>query len=103
MKLLFCESCFDVFKLSRELRTCRCGAVKGRYEADGVHAVVNGKGHSIAIGNGSMLDAVVSKERLSENSHMTRHDYINMAPVHYVWSRPHEGPGNPHTRVQEDL
>jgi len=30
MKLLYCSSCSDVFKLKKELQTCACGRAQGR-------------------------------------------------------------------------
>ena len=51
MKLLFCPTCYDIFKLSTKLRICKCGIVKGKYNGDEHTAVVNGKGMSLAINN----------------------------------------------------
>lgn len=31
MKLLFCKSCHDIVKLSKEVRHCECGESSGRY------------------------------------------------------------------------
>ena len=42
MKLIFCSTCHDVFKLSRTLKSCECGKAKGRYLADGLYAEING-------------------------------------------------------------
>lgn len=41
MKLLFCKSCQDVFRLTGIERACRCGAVRGRY-VDDINAVYAG-------------------------------------------------------------
>jgi len=92
MKLLFCYNCSDIFKLDRdEARHCKCGKVSGRY-VDNTYAEVNGEGVSLAIGNGSLIQAMYSlthgrTERRPENSNVI------------CWVRPHEGPANPHTKI----
>lgn len=44
MKLILCQNCQDVFKLSvKEERTCACGKCKGQYEPDGLCAWYSGK------------------------------------------------------------
>lgn len=100
MKLLFCDVCQDVFKLGRKLKTCDCGRVKGKYEKNGHNAVVNGKGYSVAIGNGSFIEALYNLQRTESN---VRHEFIDDCRVEYCWIRPHTGPGNPRTIIQEDL
>ena len=96
MKLLFCYVCHDVFKLAvDEIRSCACGKVRGRY-INNSEAEVNGEGYSLAIGNGSLMNALYSiKEGRTE-----------LRPVEsevICWVRPHEGPANPHTKVNKDL
>ncbi len=95
MKLLFCEVCQDVFKLDdEEVRSCKCGKVRGRYNSDGHTAVVNGKGSSLAFGNGSLFNAVFRE--------FAQFDYKGKTTF-LAWWRPHSGPENPHTIIQEDL
>lgn len=100
MKLLFCPKCYDVFKLAFGWRSCECGEVSGRYVND-IEAEVNGKGVSLAIGNGSLFDAVVRFRRMGgdyKKDARPRPFFIEKGSV-ICWVRPHEGPGNPHTKV----
>jgi hypothetical protein len=106
VKLLFCERCEDIFKLGYKLKTCECGRVKGKYQRNGHNAVVNGKGYSVAMGNGSFLSAI----RALENSgnceadvYPNKDTYIDTCRIQYAWIRPHTGPGNPRTIIKEDL
>ena len=47
MKLLFCNRCGDVFSLSNEWKTCRCGKSQGKY----INRIdVQHKGYSIPLG-----------------------------------------------------
>ena len=90
MKLLFCPKCYDVFKLDYELRSCRCGFCKGKYE-DHLNAITNGKGICLAIANPDLDDA--------------RKFLLKGRDVFIVrcWARQHEGINNPHTKIKEDL
>lgn len=90
MKLLLCTACQDLFKLDYELRTCKCGVVKGKYNADGHTAVVNGQGYSLAIGNGSLFTAIAKGPQ---------EDYNDIL----FWHREHSGLRNPRTTVDENL
>ena len=98
MKLLFCDKCSDVFKLVFTLQSCECGQVSGKY-IDIKTAVVNGKGYSIAIGNGSLMGkcGALLNEDLQDRDH-----YFNDFQV-CCWIRPHEGQGNPHTHIDKNL
>jgi hypothetical protein len=50
MKLIFCRRCGDVRALrSAKWTSCYCGRTKGKYRADGIHAIVKGQ-NPIAIG-----------------------------------------------------
>lgn len=58
MKLLLCLDCGDVVALRRELRTCACGAVRGRYLED-LATVEQSEGSiSIALHNGDLGAAI---------------------------------------------
>lgn len=62
MKLLFCKSCQDVFKLVLgELRYCRCARTHGHY-VDEVNAVYYGE-YAVPLGfqNSSFVDAVIKQ------------------------------------------
>lgn len=99
MKLLFCDTCWDIFKLStHEERKCQCGKVSGYYEPDGLGAIVNGEGYSLAIGNGSLVQAIQQLQKAPSNA--DRNYYTKNCRIQYAWVRPHEGSGNPHTTVE---
>lgn len=98
MKLLFCPECSHVFSLHRNLRTCDCGKVSGRY-VDSVTAEVNGNGISLAIGNGSLQEAIYSMRRAEKSG--DREYFRDRCRVDYCWVRPHEGEGNPHSVVKQ--
>lgn len=97
MKLLYCIDCEDMIRLiPNEIRSCRCGKTKGKYESDGRYAVVNGNGISIAISNHSLLNLLLY---LEENQ--TELDRVFNIEC---WARPHEHPTlNKHTFVNSDL
>ena len=104
MKLLYCHSCGDMFNLQRELKQCSCGTTKGRY-VDNTYAEVNGKGSSLAIGNGSLQDA------LAQSNVVDMKDWRSVMTDPYArhntsiicWARPHEGPANSHTKINPNL
>jgi len=100
MKLLFCDKCDDLFKLGFELRSCSCGYVKGKY-IDSLNAEVNGNGYSLAIGNGSLTDAMYNFDKTNPN--LTRDFFVKNNKIEYCWIRPHEGQGNPHTKINPNL
>ncbi len=93
MKLLFCLECHDLFNLSYREKSCSCGACSGRY-VNSIDAVVNGCGVSLAIGTGSLQLAIARLAGMAGD----RKDFIENNSV-LCWVRPHEGQGNPHTRV----
>ena len=107
MKLLFCLDCGDMFSLRiGKLRTCDCGRVSGQY-VDRTTAEVNGKGVSVAIGNGSLSGAIMEMYRAE--GHQTtgstgfdRGYFRDHCKVGFCWVRPHEGEGNPHTKVKKE-
>ena len=100
MKLLFCYYCHDVFKLDQDERTCKCGQVTGRY-IDNTYAETNGKGISLAIGNGSLMSAIHNMA-IIKNEDLDRNDFIENCKIEYAWVRPNEGNGNPHTHVKKE-
>jgi hypothetical protein len=58
MKLIFCPHCFDVVKLEYVERQCRCGAAKGHYMKDGLHATINSAAVPLGFANNSLVAAV---------------------------------------------
>lgn len=105
MKLALCKDCWDVFKLSDEMRHCKCGKIKGRY-LDNRMAEVSKDAISIALGNGSVELAygqmlghqIETKDTASRSSYHEKDKGL----IEYAWIRPNTGPGNPHTKVIGD-
>lgn len=106
MKLLYCPTCQDAFKLSMELRQCACGLVKGHY-LNNVVAETNGKGIDIAIGNGSLQNAIEDMGQLfvTTRGEADRDEYYKdgYGRISHAWVRPSTGNGNPHTTINKDL
>ena len=98
MKLLYCPICLDIFNLNFEEKKCSCGEVSGKY-IDRSNAITNGKGFSLAIGNGS-FDIALNSSILS-GGEKDRAYYLELCRM-ICWFRPNEGPGNPHTKVEEN-
>lgn len=101
MKLIFCDACYDVFKLSLELRSCECGKCRGRYDDNHATAVTNGEGYALAIGNGSLQKALMGRAQFEYTS--THHGYEIPLTTFLAWVRPHDGDQNPRSRVDPDL
>jgi len=57
MKLLYCNTCRDIVKLSRTTRTCQCGATGGHYKEDGLNAIYYGPAIPLGFANSSFRDA----------------------------------------------
>ena len=57
MKLLYCNTCRDIVKLSRTTRTCQCGATGGHYKEDGLNAIYYGPAIPLGFANNSFRDA----------------------------------------------
>src|SRR6187551_608686 len=100
MKLLMCEDCNSIFNLSRKWKQCECGKTGGKYLEDGINAIVSKDSISIAIGNGSFINALGEMRyiELKKSEKANREFYLNNARF-IAWVRPNEGPGNPHTKV----
>ena len=58
MKLLYCNTCRDIVKLSRTTRNCQCGATGGHYKQDGLNAVYYGPAIPLGFANGSFHEAL---------------------------------------------
>ena len=100
MKALYCPKCHDIVLLVFDLRTCRCGEVKGYYRNER-YAVTNGRGIAMVFGTGDFEDALI---RLANtDTTFNREFYQEHCRLNWVWVRPHTGDGNPHTTVEEDL
>jgi hypothetical protein len=57
MKLLYCNTCRDIVKLSRTTRTCQCGVTGGHYKEDGLHAIYYGPAIPLGFANNSFSEA----------------------------------------------
>jgi hypothetical protein len=97
MKVLYCEKCHDLFKLTRkEFRECKCGRVKGKYRTK-KYAEVSNSAVSIKIPNGSIKKAIGRMKRLKQEKPKSKDkDYRGYSAIP-AWVRPNNGPGNPHT------
>lgn len=62
MKLLACSKCSGIINLRRQIKACPCGAVGGRYLADGLHAVYWGPAIRLAISNPEFLSAAAREQ-----------------------------------------
>ena len=57
MKLVYCNTCRDIVKLSRTTRTCHCGATGGHYREDGLNAIYYGPAIPLGFANSSFREA----------------------------------------------
>jgi hypothetical protein len=72
MKLVLCGSCYDLFKLDFDLRTCKCGKSSGAYESDGWHAWYSGKAaFPLGILNESLRKAIVESAIAPEETEIS--------------------------------
>tara|TARA_Y100000296_G_C5070146_1_gene204473 strand:- start:319 stop:576 length:258 start_codon:yes stop_codon:yes gene_type:complete len=65
MKLILCAKCWDVVKLDKDVRTCKCGLCKGRY-IDDIVAEVNKPAIPVYINNHSLVTAVLYRKNNEE-------------------------------------
>ena len=101
MKLLFCSNCNDIFNLNHKEKRCGCGKVSGKY-IDNINAVTNGKGYSLAIGNGSFDIALNSSILYTKGKEKINREFYLDNCKFTAWCRPNEGSGNPHMKVEEE-
>lgn len=101
MKLLYCPTCGDVFSLDLHLKQCKCGRSKGLY-VNNRDAEVTSGAISVAIGNGSMMQAVARVIYRNGDS-LDRTQWQEEGKITHAWVRPNQGPGNPHTKVNDNL
>lgn len=67
MRLLFCRSCQDLFRLVSAERACQCGETRGRYVND-LDAIYSG-GAAVPIGfNNSSFAKAIAEQRPRGNS-----------------------------------
>lgn len=102
MKLIFCDECWDVFKLKTgKTRQCDCGKCVGKYNEDGHTAVTNGKGICLAIDNNSLVAKL--REFAKVDNPTTDYEMLYQGMRIAMWIRPHEGKGNPRSKVDPEL
>ena len=58
MNLIYCPECQDVRKLDFAVTVCSCGASKGWYSDNRLHAVIQGKAIPIRFDNPSLMAAL---------------------------------------------
>lgn len=63
MKLIYCSSCEDVWKLGGDRTRCRCRKSWGYYELDDCHARYGGSAIPLGFSNSSLVAALVRRER----------------------------------------
>lgn len=68
MKLLLCDLCNDVVKLSIAPRSCTCGRVHGHYLANGINAVVSPYAIVVGISNDTMRAAITAFRNAQDGS-----------------------------------
>ena len=71
MKLLFCNTCRDIVKLSRTTRTCQCGATGGHYREDGVNAIYYGPAIPLGFANSEFNMALDSQPEFGDGYRYT--------------------------------
>jgi hypothetical protein len=97
MKVIYCEQCHDLFKLTRrELRQCKCGRVKGKYRTK-KYAEVSENAVSIKIPNGSIENAIRRMQRLKKDKPKSKDKNYKAHSAIPAWVRPNSGPGNRRT------
>ena len=57
MKLLYCNTCRDIFSLSYTTKTCHCGESGGHYESDGLNATYYGNATPLGFTNNTFKHA----------------------------------------------
>ncbi len=102
MKLVYCQDCQDLFKLSYVTRVCECGRVYGRY-LNNEEVEVSPTTISIAIGNTDLRAAIEAMQIQALLTGNTASKAAYYQPEHGLikraWVRPNCGPGNPRSRV----
>tara|TARA_R110002060_G_scaffold32130_1_gene42718 strand:- start:538 stop:906 length:369 start_codon:yes stop_codon:yes gene_type:complete len=71
MKLLYCNTCRDIVKLSRTTRTCHCGATGGHYREDGINAIYYGPAIPLGFANSEFHTAIESQPEYGDGYRYT--------------------------------
>jgi hypothetical protein len=117
MKLLYCPKCHDLFNLtSKRKKYCSCpeksGRVGGRYVTKRVdgrnikrrYAEIVGNPISIVIAGSSWKEALLVMEEIrSTTDDKASREWYKRSAYLTAWVRPNSEPGNPHTKVVDQL
>lgn len=69
MKLLFCQDCEDLFRITKEERACKCGKTSGYYLEDGLYAEYCGEyAVPLFIADGSFVQAIFDRPHSGKGS-----------------------------------
>jgi len=71
MKLLYCNTCRDIVKLSSTTRTCQCGATGGHYKQDGLNAIYYGPAIPLGFANSEFHTAIESQPEYGDGYRYT--------------------------------
>ena len=71
MKLLYCNTCRDIVKLSRTTRTCHCGATGGHYREAGINAIYYGPAIPLGFANSEFHTAIESQPEYGDGYRYT--------------------------------
>ena len=81
MKLLYCNSCHDIFKLGYSLKSCACGLSSGNYLPDGLNAEIHGEfAMTLGFANSTFVRALDHHADMPEGQPLT----LNRGPG-YGW------------------
>lgn len=87
------------------MRQCECGKVKGRY-INNSEAEVSKNAVSIAIGNGSLMEAIYqmrdNQNETNDEAHRESYYEDKKGRISHAWVRPNSGNGNPHCKIIEE-
>lgn len=64
MKLMYCDKCHDIVKLTKESRKCDCGQCEGFYIDDINVKIINGI--PLGIANSTFVEALKNKHKFSD-------------------------------------
>jgi len=62
MKLIFCKTCYDVKKLSKNMTYCNCGKCYGKY-VDNLNAVINKEAIPLGVNNFSFASSINNRPK----------------------------------------
>jgi hypothetical protein len=81
MKLLFCNVCHDVVKLTFDGRYCACKKSWGKYLPDGLYAQISGEAIPIGFANNTLLEALCKRPQAGDGSRFTAFVIPHVCPT----------------------